>query len=81
MIERMGKRRGQSGFTLIELLVVVVILGVLAAVVVFAVRGTGDKGKAAAYSIDARTLRTAEEAYCAQNGSYGTAEQLAKAGS
>jgi len=60
----------QSGFTLIELLVVIVILGILSAVAVFAVRGAGDKGQGAANRIDARTLATAQEAYCAQKGSY-----------
>jgi prepilin-type N-terminal cleavage/methylation domain-containing protein len=60
----------QSGFTLIELLVVIIILGILSAVVVFAVRGTGDKGQSAAQATDVRTIRTAEEAYCAQKGFY-----------
>ena len=70
-------RREESGFTLIELLVVIIILGILAAVVVFAVRGTNDRGTSAAYATDADTVRTAQEAYCAKFGSYGTEEQLA----
>jgi len=62
------------------LLVVVVILGVLAGVVVFAVRGAGDKGRASAYATDAKTLRTAEESFCAKNGFYAsTAQQLVDA--
>jgi len=65
-----ARRRGERGFTLIELLVVIVILGVLAAVVVFAVQGAGDKGDLAARQTDTKTLRTAQEAYCAQNGTY-----------
>lgn len=76
MMQRFSKRRGDEGFTLIELLVVIVILGVLSAVVVFAVRGTGDKGQSAALKTDAKTVRTAEEAYCANNGSYGTMQDL-----
>lgn len=63
-------RRGQAGFTLVELLVVVVILGILSAVVVFAVRGSGDRGKEAAVATDQRIVRTALEVYCAQKGSY-----------
>jgi prepilin-type N-terminal cleavage/methylation domain-containing protein len=62
--------RSETGFTLIELLVVITILGVLAAIVVFAVNGIGDKGRTNAVAEDARTLRTAEEAYCAQHGKY-----------
>jgi len=64
------RRHGQKGFTLIELLVVIVILGILSAVVVFAVRGTGDKGKQNAVATDARIVRTALETYCAKNGHY-----------
>jgi prepilin-type N-terminal cleavage/methylation domain-containing protein len=61
------RRRSEKGFTLIELLVVIVILGILAAVVVFAVGGIKDKGNDSACKIDTRTLRTAEEAYSAQS--------------
>jgi general secretion pathway protein G len=66
------KSLGAKGFTLIELLVVIVILGILAAVVVFAVGGITDKGQSSACKTDARTLRTAAEAYTAQEGT-GTA--------
>ena len=75
-ISRMRRQAGQGGFTLIELLVVIIILGVLAAVVVFAVGGVGDKGQSAALSTDAKTVRTAEEAYCARFGTYGTEADL-----
>ncbi|MFJ3877654.1 prepilin-type N-terminal cleavage/methylation domain-containing protein [Streptomyces sp. NPDC090077] len=72
--------RRQDGFTLIELLVVIVILGVLAAIVVFSVRGIGDKGRKNAVAADAAALRTAEESYCAQHGRYGTIDELKAAG-
>jgi len=74
MMETLKNRRraaGEGGFTLIELLVVIVILGILAGVVVFAVSGIDDKGEEAACQTDTRTLRTALEANYAQNGTYG----------
>ena len=66
------KRSGQGGFTLVELLVVIAILGILAAIVVFAVAGVGDKGQAAADKTSCSVLQTAEEAYYANNSAYVT---------
>ena len=63
-------RSNQSGFTLIELLIVIVILGILSAVVVFAVGGITDKGNLSACKADVKTVEVASEAYRAQNGSY-----------
>jgi prepilin-type N-terminal cleavage/methylation domain-containing protein len=54
-------------FTLVELLIVIVILGILATVTVFAVRGITDKGQENACSVEQRTLDTAIEAFYAQN--------------
>ena len=80
-LHRLSRRpASERGFTLIELLVVIIILGVLAAVVVFAVRGVGDKGKSNAVTIDERTIRTAEEAYCAKFGQYGNGADLIREG-
>lgn len=59
----------QSGFTLVELLVVIVILGILAAVVVFAVTGITDKGKSSACTIEVRTVNTALQAFNAKSAS------------
>jgi len=56
-----------KGFTLVELLIVIVILGILATVTVFAVRGITDTGQENACDVEARTLDTAIEAYYAQN--------------
>jgi general secretion pathway protein G len=71
MIERIREaRKSEGGFTLIELLMVIVILGILAGVVVFAVSGIQDKGKAAACQSDVKTVTVAAETYYAQNGSY-----------
>ena len=57
-----------KGFTLIELLIVIVILGILAAVTVFAVRGITDKGTTNACASDKATIATAAESYFAQYG-------------
>lgn len=59
--------RSEKGFTLVELLVVIVILGILAGVVVFAVSGITDKGQDAACDTDQSAIRTAVEAYRANN--------------
>jgi prepilin-type N-terminal cleavage/methylation domain-containing protein len=60
-------RDGEAGFTLVELLVVIVILGVLAGIVVFAVGGVNQKSKASACNADVATVQAAEEAYAAQH--------------
>lgn len=77
-----AKRRasGQSGFTLIELLVVIAILAILSGVVVFAVSGISDSGQDAACDTDLRTLKTAAEAYRAENGSYAGSEAILVSG-
>jgi prepilin-type N-terminal cleavage/methylation domain-containing protein len=60
------------GFTLIELLIVIVILGILATVVVFAVGGITNRGQSSACDAERKTAEVAVEAYYAQIGSYPT---------
>jgi general secretion pathway protein G len=62
------ENKQDKGFTLVELLIVIVILGILATVTVFAVRGITDQGQTSACSADRKTLETAVEAYYAKNG-------------
>ncbi|CRK55001.1 hypothetical protein [Alloactinosynnema sp. L-07] len=70
-------RKDQKGFTLIELLMVIVILGVLAGIVVFAVNGIQDRGKASACKADVKTVEVALEAYYAKLSSYPPADDWA----
>jgi prepilin-type N-terminal cleavage/methylation domain-containing protein len=72
-----------KGFTLVELLIVIVILGILATVVVFAVRGITDQGQESACDADKKSLEVAIEAYYAQYGTdnaIATQDQLVDAG-
>ncbi|HEU5111269.1 MAG TPA: prepilin-type N-terminal cleavage/methylation domain-containing protein [Micromonosporaceae bacterium] len=63
-------RKNDKGFTLIELLIVIIILGVLAGIVVFAVAAFNDRGVEAACKSDVTTVEVAVEAYRAKTGTY-----------
>jgi prepilin-type N-terminal cleavage/methylation domain-containing protein len=64
------RQNNEDGFTLVELLIVIIILGVLAAVVVFSVAGVTASGKKAACKANVSTLASASEAFRAQTGAY-----------
>jgi general secretion pathway protein G len=70
----------ERGFTLVELLIVIVILGILAGIVVFAVGNLTSNAKSNSCSQEKSTIITADEAYKAQNGSYTDTTGLVSAG-
>ena len=71
-IRKLNERRSaseveESGFTLIELLIVIVVLGILAAIVVFALRGVTGQSTTAACQSDAKTVGIGVAALQAEN--------------
>ncbi len=57
-----------AGFTLIELLIVIVVLGILAATVIFALGGVTGQSAQAACNSDAKSVEVAAQAYISNNG-------------
>jgi prepilin-type N-terminal cleavage/methylation domain-containing protein len=78
MLDIMRSRlsKDEDGFTLIELLIVIVILGVLAGIVVFAVGGINDSSKLSACKADVKTVETASEAYYANASPHAYAADI-----
>src|SRR3954452_15427034 len=73
MVEQLRKKRAEEGgFTLIELLIVIVILGILAAIVVFAVGNTRKDSVANSCKTDFKSLELSAEAVNTKSGSYPT---------
>src|SRR3954447_2251622 len=73
MLEHLrAARKSESGFTLIELLIVIVILGVLAGIVVFAVSAFTNDGELVACRADTKNVEVATEAYRAKTGLWPT---------
>ncbi len=65
-----NNRARKTGFTLIEILIVVIILGILAAVVVFGVSTFREDSVDSACATDSKSVETAAEAYKAKTGAY-----------
>src|SRR3954466_13349754 len=71
MIQQLRKKRGdEGGFTLIELLIVIIILGILAAIVVFAVGNTRKDSVANSCKPDVKSVELSAEAVNTKAGSY-----------
>lgn len=66
MLKRIRAAR-EDGFTLTELLIVVVVLGILAGIVVFAVNTFASDSDKTACEADKKTIQVAVEAYKAQS--------------
>jgi prepilin-type N-terminal cleavage/methylation domain-containing protein len=70
----MNKKREEEGFTLIELLIVVIILGVLAAIVVFAVGNARKDSVQSSCKTSLKSVELSAEAVNTKGGSYPTAQ-------
>ncbi len=70
MIQRLQAKRGEEGFTLIELLIVIIVLGILAAIVVFAVGSTRSDSVASSCKTNYKSLELSAEAVNTKMGSY-----------
>jgi prepilin-type N-terminal cleavage/methylation domain-containing protein len=65
-----SKESADEGFSLLEVLVIIVVLGILAGIVVFAVQDLPNRTATAACQSDFKTLESAQETYKAQTGTY-----------
>ena len=68
--------RNRRGFTIIEMLIVCLIIGILVAIAMPRFASTRDKAALASVRSDVRNAETAEEAYFADAGRYGTLSEL-----
>jgi general secretion pathway protein G len=67
MARKAAGEMDESGFTLIELLIVIVVLGILAGVVIFALGGVTNQSAIAACKADGATVSTALAAFNTDN--------------
>jgi len=70
MERRKSGEASEYGFTLIELLIVIIVLGILAAIVVFSLSGVSGESKTAACTTDAKSVEVAADAYQAKTGNW-----------
>jgi prepilin-type N-terminal cleavage/methylation domain-containing protein len=65
-----NRKSEDEGFTLIELLIVIIILGILAAIVVFAIGNTRKDAVASSCKTDAKSIQLSLEAQKTKTGKY-----------
>ena len=70
--------RDERGVAVIVLIIGLVVVAVLGMLLVSAL--SGDEEKAPSAAVDPAAIKTAQEAYCAKNGAYGTEKQLVEDG-
>jgi prepilin-type N-terminal cleavage/methylation domain-containing protein len=73
MIQRLQEKRNEEGFTLIELLIVIIVLGILAAIVVFAVGNTKSDALESSCKTAVNAVQLSAEAVKVKEGSYPAA--------
>jgi prepilin-type N-terminal cleavage/methylation domain-containing protein len=78
--ERRASGESEGGFTLIELLIVIIVLGILAAIVIFSLTGVSGQSQVAACNTDAKSVQTAVQAYETQNSGNPPANMAALVG-
>jgi general secretion pathway protein G len=67
MERRKSDEASEYGFTLIELLIVIIVIGILAAIVVFSLTGVSGQSKTAACTSDAKSVEIAADAWQTKN--------------
>ena len=75
MIQRLRQMRNEEGFTLIELLIVIIVLGILAAIVVFAVGTTRSDAIESTCKSAVNSVQLSGEAVKTKGGSYPAADE------
>ena len=70
MIQRLQQKRNEDGFTLIELLIVIIVLGILAAIVVFAIGSTRKDSVASSCKTNVKAVELSAEAVYTKTGVY-----------